>query len=185
MQVTTVGTSTFPDTTSVSGRAVSLTPDELFEYCETQMNEIDTQANGYFARSEQNNQAQQTLSDVMSKVRELQTKMQNGQVTTDELPALESELATAQTQYPADSDTLQSAIAVLKTGNDKILSNDDAQKILDTLSSVNTDIGSDNQMAMIHLQSAMSNREQVIQLTTNILQTMNDSESKVLGNIHS
>ena len=121
----------------------------------------------------------------MSEIRTLQANMKNGSVNDPMVDQVRDQLQAIQQQYPAEAPTIQNAINVLMTGNDTILSTNEAQQVMDTLSGVNQDIGSDNQMSMIHLQSAMSAREQVIQLTTNILQTINDCETKVITNIHS
>jgi hypothetical protein len=185
MQVSSVGSSAFPDLTPVAGGSTTLTPDELFAYCETQMNDIDQQAGSYFNEAQTNNDVQTAIGNAMSDVRTLQAKMKNGLVNDPEVDQIRDQLQQIQTEYPAESSTIQNAIDVLTTGNDTLLSSNEAQQVMDTLSGVNQDIGSDNQMSMIHLQSAMSAREQVIQLTTNILQTINDSETKVIANIHS
>ena len=58
MQVNSVGSSAFPDLTSVAGGSTTLTPDELFTYCETQMNDIDQQAGSYFDEAQTNNDVQ-------------------------------------------------------------------------------------------------------------------------------
>ena len=177
-----------------SGDAASLTPDELFAYCEGQMNAIDSQAQDFFQQAQTNNQVESQISDAMSKVKTLQTEMTskstNGVNDPDTYHAIDSELHDVQTTLASSGDTedaatVQQAISVLETGNDTAVSSDEAQKVIDILSSVNSNLGSDNQMSMIHLQSAMSEREQVIQLTTNMLQTLNDSATKVITNIHS
>jgi len=185
MQVSSVVAPPFPDLTPVAGGSTTLTPDELFSYCETQMNDIDQQAGSYFDEAQTNNQVQSDLGNAMSQIRALQAKMKNGLVDDSSVTQIRDQLQQIQTECPAEASTIQSAIDVLMTGNDTLVSSNEAQQAMDTLSGVNQDIGSDNQMSMIHLQSAMSAREQVIQLTTNILQTINDCETKVITNIHS
>jgi hypothetical protein len=185
MQVNSVGSSAFPDLTPVAGGSTTLTPDELFAYCETQMNDIDQQAGSYFNEAQTNNDVQSAIGNAMSEIRSLQANMKNGLINDPMVDQVRDQLQAIQQQYPAEAPTIQNAINVLMTGNDTTLSSNEAQQVMDTLSGVNQDIGSDNQMSMIHLQSAMSAREQVIQLTTNILQTIDDCETKVITNIHS
>jgi hypothetical protein len=186
MQVSNVGTSAFPDLTPVAGGSPPLTPDMLFTYCETQMNAVDQQAEAYFTNAQKNNQVQADIGQAMDGVRSLQAEMKNGLVDDSEkVDAIRGQLEGLQQECPAEYGQIQDAIDVLMTGNDTKVSSDEAQKVLDTLSGINQDLQSDNQMTMIHLQSAMSAREQVIQLTTNLLQTINDSETKVITNIHS
>jgi hypothetical protein len=184
MQVTSVGTTSPVDTMAEIDDTTTLTPDALFAYCQSQMNNIDGQANGYFADAKNNNDMQNKIVQVMAEVRKLQTES-----SADGDPAVNSIQSELQgivdnLSDPKEKAAVQSAIGVLMTGNDTKVSDDEAQKVIDTLTSVNSQLGSDNQMTMIHLQSAMSQREQAIQLTTNMLQTINDCESKVIANIH-
>src|SRR5579859_7248215 len=134
------------------------------------MNEIDQQAGAYFSEAQTNNQVQSDLGNAMSQLRSLQAKMKNGMVNDPAVNQIRDQLQQIQLECPSQASTIQNAINVLTTGNDTLLSSNEAQQVMDTLSGVNQDIGSNNQMSMIHLQSAMSAREQVIQLTTNILQ---------------
>ncbi|MCL2448507.1 MAG: hypothetical protein FWD17_06130 [Polyangiaceae bacterium] len=179
MQVTSATTSPY------AGGGTELTADDLFAYCEAQTSSIDGEAQTFFTDAENNDKAQAAINQAMADVRTLQTKMSGGSFTGDEVTQLSDELKTLEQNYPAESSQIQSAIDTVNNGGDTKLTSDEAQRVLDTLSGVTQDFQSDNQMTMIKLQSAMSEREQAIQLTTNILQTLNDSETKVITNIHS
>lgn len=191
MQVNSASPSTFPDTTPVSDPSVGLTDDDMFSYCEAQMNSIDSTVTGYVSDQNTNVHVKQAIGQAMDELRAWQAKMGASGVQTDhdEVEKIKAELEQIQAQYPAGASSIQGAIDTLTTngmgGTDDTVSSGDIDKMLSTLSDVNNGIDSNNQMAMIHLQSAMSQRQQVIQLTTNILQALNDSDAKVIANIHS
>jgi hypothetical protein len=189
MQVSATST---PPTTSASlsepTSADAMTSD-LFAYCEAQMSSIDTQAEAYFSSAQQNNGTQQQITKISSQIGVFQSEMEGNSTATDpNVPAVGQEIQALESQpglSQADVAALQSAYKDVMNGNDDKISATEAQNAIDSLTAVSQNLGSDNQMAMISLQSAMSTREQVIQMTTNILQVVNDSASKVLANIHS
>jgi hypothetical protein len=190
MQVTSVATTPSADPASLANDNVPLTPEMLFAFCESQMGVMDKQANDYFTEAQKNNDLQSAVANTLGDLHNLQKEMKGDLV--DDAPLvnkIQGDLTNLKNALPdnltQESSTIDGAISVLMNGNDTKVSSSEAQNVIDTLNSVNTDISSNNSLVMIHLQSAMSQREQVIQLTTNILQTIDDSASKVVGNIHS
>jgi hypothetical protein len=181
---------TSTDLTSVSDPE-GLTADEMFTYCEAQMNSIDASVSGYVQTQDNNLGVKQSLGQIMDDLRSWQSQMGGSpsQTNADEVNKIQAELTSLQAQYPAGASAIQDVIQTLTTdgkgGTDDVVSSTDIDNMLSSLSDIANGIDSNNQMAMIQLQSAMSQREQVIELTTNILQTLNDSQTKVITNIHS
>jgi hypothetical protein len=179
---------------SLGGSDASIPPDEIFVYCQEQMDSIDDEADDYFNQQQSNNQVKSILSSAAAAVRNLETEAStgtNGGKVNDPaaVAAIQAQLQQIAQQYPAAADQIHDAIATLTTsGNgtkDNVVSTADCDSIQSTLTAVGVQIDADNSMGMIRLQSAMSARQQVIELTTNIMQTVSDSGTKVINNIHS
>jgi hypothetical protein len=185
MSVSPVTTTTPTDPSAATDSTAGLPPDAFFAYCEAQMNGIDAEASGYFDQQQSSNVAKQTLNTVVG---ELQTEIKGFNDPT-EVANLKQELQTLQTQYPQATAQVQQMIDLLTTdghgGTDSNVGADDVQGIITQLNDLSTQMDSANQLSMIKLQSAMSAREQVLQLTSNILEAVDTGDSKVIGNIHS
>ncbi|HXX66436.1 MAG TPA: hypothetical protein VEK07_04610 [Polyangiaceae bacterium] len=192
MQVSSVSTTQAPDSSAEGDGDTSLMSSDLFAYCQAQMDTIDSEVDGYFNAQQDNNSIQNSLNDALSAVEGLQQQATANGGTTNDATAVNSIEQTLQgiaSEYPAGATQIQNAINTLTTngqgGTDTIVSSSDCASIINTLTDVSTQLGSDNQMDMINLQSAMSDREQAIELTSNILQAVDDSANKVIANIQS
>jgi predicted nucleic acid-binding Zn-ribbon protein len=163
-----------------------LPPDAFFAYCEAQMNGIDAEASGYFDQQQSSNVAKQTLNTIVG---ELQGYSKSGINDQTEVDKLTQELDTLESQYPQATEQIEQMKTQLNTdganGTDGIVLTNEVQQIISQLNDLSTQMDSANQLSMIKLQSAMSAREQVLQLTSNILEAVDSGDSKVIGNIHS
>lgn len=192
MQVSSIGTTAIPTSTAESGDATDALTSDLFSYCESQINSIDSQAEGYFDSVQDNNTTQQDLAAAQGTIETLQAEAEgHGGSINDatNVNQAQSQLQALAAAYPAAASQINDALSTLTTdgkgGTDTTVSTSDCESILNTLSDVGNQLNSDNQMQMISLQSAMSDREQAIELTSNILQAVDDSASKVIANIQS
>jgi Tol biopolymer transport system component len=192
MQVSSIGTTSIPTSTAESGDGTTALTSDLFAYCESQINTIDTEADGYFNNAQNNTTIQNDLGAAQATVETLQAEAEghggsiNDATNVDQAQTQLKALAAA---YPAAASQINDAISTLTTdgkgGTDTTVSTSDCESILNSLSDVGNQLNSDNQMQMISLQSAMSDREQAIELTTNILQVVDQSATKVIANIQS
>lgn len=192
MQVSSISATSIPGSTDATDGSTSLTSSDLFAYCQAQMDTIDSEVDGYFNAQQDNNSIQSSLNDALGAVETLQQQATANGGTVNDATAVNSIQQTLQgiaSEYPAGAAQIQDAINTLTTngqgGTDTTVSSSDCASIINTLTDVSTQLGSDNQMDMINLQSAMSDREQAIELTSNILQTVDDSANKVIANIQS
>jgi hypothetical protein len=180
---------------SLAASDASVPPDEIFVYCEEQMDSIDDEAGEYFNQQQSNNQAKAELTSASDAIRNLEVQASSGDnkgtvVDPATVATIQTQLQQVAQQFPAAADKINDAIATLKTDGaggpgDSKLSTADCDSIINTLTDVGLQIDADNSMGMIRLQSAMSARQQIIELTTNIMQTVSDSGTKVINNIHS
>lgn len=192
MQVSSIGTSTVPNSTAAGSDGTNSFTSDLFSYCESQINGIDTEAESYFNGAENNTSIQNDLSAASSTVQTLLAEASghggsfNDAANVDQAQSQLEALAAA---YPSAATQINGAISTLTTdgkgGTDTTVSTSDCESIINTLNDIQTQLNSDNQMQMINLQSAMSDREQAIELTTNILQVVDQSATKVIANIQS
>ncbi len=176
----------------VDSSTVALTPDALLAYCQSQIDSIDSSVQGYMAGQKQTAETKQALGSTMDGLRAWAQQIGGAGKDTnqDKIDAFTDQLKALQEQCPQAAKSIGDAIQILNTdakggdGTDATVSTTDIEKAIEDLSDVNTQLDSASQLTMIKLQSAMSQREQAIQLTTNILQTLNDGATKVIGNIH-
>jgi hypothetical protein len=192
MQVSSINTTSMPTSTTESGDGTTALTSDLFSYCESQINTIDTEAEGYFNSAQNNTTIQDDLSTAQGTVQKLLAEAEtNGGSINDatNVDQAQTQLQALAAAYPAAASQINDAISTLTTngkgGTDTTVSTSDCESILNTLSDVGTQLSSDNQMQMINLQSAMSDREQAIELTSNILQVVDESATKVIANIQS
>lgn len=185
MTISAVTTTPPADPNAPDDSSVGLTPDAFFAYCEAQMNGIDAEASGYFDQQQSSNVAKQTLNTIVG---ELEGET-HGFTNQDECDKLTQELQTLMTQYPQASVQIQQMITQVNTNGagqtDAVVTANEVQQVITQLNDLSTQMDSANQLSMIKLQSAMSAREQVLQLTSNILEAVDTGDSKVIGNIHS
>lgn len=191
MQVSSISATSVPSDADTS-EGTSLLSSDLFAYCQAQINTIDDEVDGFFDSQQSNNSIQNSLNDALGDLNTLQQSATaaggtiNDAADVNKIQQLLEGIASA---YPSGAQQIQDAINTLTTngqgGTDTIVSTSDCASIINTLTDVGTQLSSDNQMQMINLQSAMSDREQAIELTSNILQTVDQSATKVIGNITS
>jgi hypothetical protein len=170
-----------------ASQTVGLTPDAFFAYCEAQMSGIDAEASAYFNQQQSSNVAKQTLNTIAGA---LQGYTQSGINTQEEVDGMNAQFVLLESQYPQAKDQIEQMRFQLNTdgtptGTDGVVTAGEVQKLISELNDLSTQMDSANQLSMIKLQSAMSAREQVIQLTSNILEAVDSGDSKVIGNIHS
>jgi hypothetical protein len=77
-------------------------------------------------------------------------------------------------KYPPSKDSPQ---------GDKTLGNAEVQGYMSTLTDASSNLNSGSELQMVQLQSLMSQRQTAISLTTNLVQSLGDQESKIADNI--
>jgi hypothetical protein len=69
------------------------------------------------------------------------------------------------------------------TNADSTVSQSEIEGYAQAISDAAGDLNSDAELGMVNIQSLMSQRETAISLTTNLVQSLGDGESKIADNI--
>jgi hypothetical protein len=156
-----------------------LTPDAMLVYCQSRLTGINTQCRDIMTRQETNAKAQAAIGDVLTTLDRFQDVSTNGEQQAviraaytkaiDEVGGPDSSLGQ---QLAKDLNTL------LNKGE-----KNDIASLINAAKNHQSELNSDAEIDMIRLQSLMSQRQTAIQLTTNIVQSLNDQANKIVANI--
>ncbi len=185
-----------------------LTPDALLTYCEARLNGLDSQIQQDMQSQQTTNADEQDLTSVQSvlskyadgckdpgSVTELEKAVHDAigviESRDPESPALsglKSMLSTIQTGQTTLSPLVQDMAQWAKQNGisvdtPDILSAEQVKQLTTTLSQVTSSASSSAELNMINLQSLMSQRQTAVELTTNMMQTLDDTLGKVVSNV--
>lgn len=161
-----------------------LTPDAMLVYCQSRLTGINTQCSDIMTRQEKNANAQKALGELVSTLSLYQEGVHGDTTKTlavrnayqkaiDDVGGPTSPLGE---KLANDRDTL---FETGDTAGDK----NSMGAVLNATKSHQSSLNSDAEIDMIRLQSLMSQRQTAIQLTTNIVQSLNDQANKIVANI--
>lgn len=164
----------------------SLTPEMLLLYCKKRLGGLDLEIKNAMDKQQRMNGIKNEISAIQSKL----SGLQNGNASPKDIAELNDQLDHLLEQVPADT-PLGKELLDAKTklnedgqgGTDAIVTGDDIKSMQDSLKQASATMDSDAELEMMQLQSVMSQRQTAIQLTTNLIQTMNESVRKVAENI--
>jgi hypothetical protein len=103
-----------------------------------------------------------------------------------QLKDLNSTLTTLQGEVPPGSTAgkaIHDAITILNQGGDNVVHADEVANIVKDLQGIATDQNSSSQLQMINLQSLMSQQQTAVQLTTNLLQALDQQAQAIATNV--
>jgi len=196
-----------PDAAPPSGVAVPgdgtalLTPQALLAYCAESIDSVDSQMQDIF------NQTQSMTSlvnDVQTLANNVGTYAQNGVTSQSDLENLESQFAAAINAAGGPTTTIGaelvsaaknldpnvtfpnsflSSSSVMAATTSTSASSDDVANAAKALSDTANDIGSDQQLDMIKLQSLMSQQQTAVQMCTNLVQSLGQIDQDIAANI--
>jgi hypothetical protein len=157
-----------------------LTPDAMLVYCQSRLTGINTQCRDIMTKQETNAKAQSALGDLLAKL-----DLCQGGVDVDptKLPIFQKAYQQAIDDVGGPTSPLGEKLAkdrdtMFGSGDKNAMS-----ALLTAAKSHQAELNSDSEIGMIHLQSLMSQRQTAIQLTTNIVQSLNDQANKIVANI--
>jgi hypothetical protein len=152
-----------------------LTPDAMLVYCQSRLSSINTQCREIMTGQEKSAKAQAAVGDLLSTL----YLYQNGGGPQQEIRDAYGKAINAVgadtslgKQLIHDRDTL------LKEGDKNAM-----DSVINAAKNHQSELNSDAEIGMIRLQSLMSQRQTAIQLTTNIIQSLNDQANKIVANI--
>lgn len=179
--------SNFVDSSQYSG---ALTDDTLLDYCQSRINGIDAQVDTEFNNQKHIQDATSTVNTVQSLFAQANANggkgMVQGQVGTI-IADLQSTIAELGPNDPR-TQQLQVQLDTLSTTYNNNIHNDAsafvidpqlAGKFADTFGSISKDLSSDAEMQMMTLQSLITQRQTAVQMCTNMLSSMGDTEKAI------
>ncbi len=196
-----VGTLSGVGFTNMAAEAGALTPDALMEFCQAQLSSIDHSADALMDQQNQSAQASSALSNAASLLNahsdgwQTNGKDPGSNPGHDALPqdqadgvynGIMEQLTAAETADPSLATTIDSIKGTLTTTYeaDGNVSQTEVSQLQDQIKDASSDASTNQQMGMIQLQSLMSQRQQAIQMASNMIQTLNDSSKSVITNIN-
>ena len=183
-----------------------LTPDALMAYCETRLRGLDDQMQKAFEEQQKSNAAQELLGKLQADIHfavpdhTLDVSLKNGNgfpnnpndynQLKNAYDTLEAKIKTLDPRDPLAQKLTQIAnnLGSDKSGSFvpslKSMTTDDWNSMVTgALSSAAKDLSSSSELSMINLQSLMSQRQQAIQVCTNLVQSLGDQCNKIAENV--
>ncbi len=189
------------------GACPFITPDTLMSYCSTRLRGIDDQVQAQFAKQQQANNESSTLNDLLGDAAlklPSDDQMSDSNNASAAIQAAYNAIEARAAKLP-DSDPMKQQLLDLANslggpnssnvwvpnattfGDGTNFKGCTAQQfkslIIDKIGGIQKDINSDAELGMIQLQSLMSQRQQAIQICTNLVQSLGDQCNKIAENV--
>lgn len=162
----------------------ALTPETLIAYCASKMRGIDTQIQQCFAKQQARNAKSQVLSDLQSKLSNYKTGFQNDPKARAEIEAALANAKTALVDDPSLAEQIDKLNTAFEaTMNDDWASSTEMEGYMSSVQSIQQGINQEGELEMLQMQSMMSQRQQAVQLCTNMIQGLGQTAQAVAANI--
>lgn len=161
-----------------------LTPEEVMLACRQRLGELDQQIRAVTSEMTTRNRLQSALG-TLSRLAGQTHRNGDGDVVLDR------EAVAAMRQMQAEIEATGSAgqqawaeisAAIDAADRDGGVTHDEARTIQDAISHASSDTNSGQEMLQIRLQSLMSQRQQAVQLASNLLSILNQTYGRVIDN---
>jgi hypothetical protein len=170
-----------------------LTPDSMMAYCQSRLQGIDTQVNEAFAKQQQSNYESSVLSKLLQDPSlaipsDTLHSSDNPNPVAAKLTDAENAIKKAMANLDPSSPTYQ-ALQTLESNIEGIHTDQDLSpqqfqsQVIDGVNNVQKDLNSSSELSMISLQSLMSQRQQAVQICTNLVQSLGDQCNKIAENV--
>lgn len=176
-----------------------ISPDALMSYCQTRLRGIDDQVQSAFAKQQKDNADSSVLSDLASKFKTPPKDLDmtstsadsdlDGMTPTQYVERAVEDLKNAASQIndPTAKQALLEQAGKLQAeigSGDKSFKPEDFKAMTsDAVGKIQQDLNSGAELSMINLQSLMSQRQQAIQICTNLVQSLGDQCNKIAENV--
>ena len=166
-----------------------LTPDMLLDYCSSKLRGIDEQVQRAFGAQQDRNKLSTALGDIANTLGTLKTVSDadddtRNKVTADFNTAIA--LAGPNTQIGADLESQFQRFQLTTKGmpgNDKGLDAGETKSYVDSVTTTQSSVNRQGELEMIQLQSLMSQRQQALQMCTNMVSGLGQSSMAIAQNI--
>ncbi len=168
-----------------------LTPDTLMTFCASRLRGIDDQCNNIFRKQAKRNDESAVLSDLSQKLAAYKsgfTPTTHGEKERNDFVAdIEAAYAKAIEAVGGPESALGQKIVDAKkafdaTKNDAHITAQEASDMHTALSEVQKGLNQAGEMEMLQLQSLMSQRQQAIQICTNLVQSLGQQSMSIAQN---
>ena len=173
--------------------ALSLSPDALMAYCQSRLSSLDSQMSGIFTSQEKNAKVTQDLNQVASAINALPGPdggtPAKVALSADQINQLQAAYATAVSDAGGPNTELGASLTRdAKTfppagSGDTSMSADQVSQESQSLKGYSSDLNSNSELTMISLQSLMSQLQTAVQLTTNLVQSLDQQASDITKNV--
>ena len=174
-----------------------LTPEALMEFCEAKLKSLDAQVKSAFLKQQRRGRLSGALSDLANSLNSKADKASGGVAAVDDglkqtiLRQFDAAIANAggdqglvkrlqdekakfeKSAYPAQGDA----------NNDAGVADWEMQDLADAIQGIQSDVNREGELEMIQLQAVMSQRQQALQMCTNMVQSLGQSAMGIAQNI--
>jgi len=159
----------------------NLTPDALMSYCRSRIDALDTSMWSAIHTQKQSIAASEALSGLMAKLGDIAKDGVHGENRADVKAAIQA----ARDALPPGTDaSVTGALDSIEKSVGRDLDGDHMKEsVIEPLNAAKQDLSNGAELNMINVQSLMSQRQTAIQLTTNLVQSLNDQINKVAANV--
>jgi len=191
-----LSTSAIASLSAADSVSTLLTPEALLEYCKMKLKNIDSQVKTAFMKQQDRNRLSSALSDLATKLSQKASKGsggvdENDKKTKEEVlraydaairaaasnPALMQKLEAEKAKFEATANGTD------KKKNDGGVADWEMEDLTEAVQRMQSDLNRDGELEMIQLQSLMSQRQQALQMCTNMVQSLGQSAMGIVQNI--
>lgn len=174
---------------SASGANDILSPDAMIIYCQSRLRNLDSQINQKIEKQRQLTEPPASVAQLKQAIQKCQEAKINDkgcyEVSNADYEAVGQAFA-AVANDPSLSKAEKEAIFATKAGfdcgDDHAVSSPELKGVTDACEKLQTNRNQDAEINMLSIQSLMSQRQTAVQLTTNILASINESTKSVVNN---
>lgn len=156
-----------------------LTPEALLGYCQSRLRDLDRGIQERFAAEQKTIRVQQGLNALKTTI---QRAAAESGLSPDEKAAIQTQIDDLKATTD-DPDLLKRLDAIGALCTDTLTPQQATDGPIKAIDDLGKDLGSGRELSMIELQSVVSQRQTALQLTTNLMNTMNQSSQSIVQNI--
>jgi hypothetical protein len=166
-----------------------LSPELLLEYCKTKMRGIDDQVQRAFAGQKTRNDLSKALSDLANAFQKKEITADDQTTKNAAYKAFDEAIAAAgpTSQLGIELQALKASFTTDANGgsehNDARVAEAELKTFLDTVGRIQTDVNREGELEMIQLQSLMSQRQQAIQMCSNMVANLGQTSLAIVQNM--
>jgi len=156
-----------------------LTPEALLGYCQSRLRDLDRSIQDRFASEQNTIKLQRGLNSLKTYIQEA---AKDSSISPSEKEEIDRRIA-ALKDLTGDSDLKDRIDAVGVECVSNLTPDGATNGPIKGLDDIGKDLGSGRELTMIELQSVVSQRQTALQLTTNLMNAINQSSQNIVNNL--